>query len=190
VAQSDELLSCEKESVMTLEEIFYASQSIASVAVVGSLIYLGLQVRGADRSQRAIMQQGRADRVSKAALSIAGAELARVWEKGMAGDPTLTREEVTQWLLLCRAAFLSGEDSFLQYHSGALDRAAFDSYCAGLRVFMSRAGFRAAWKLSAAQYGKHFREFVDAQVAATPISVNVDTYTLWQNALQAQKGGS
>jgi len=36
---------------MTLEEIFYASQSVASIAVVGSLIYLGLQVRAADRSQ-------------------------------------------------------------------------------------------------------------------------------------------
>ena len=87
----------------------------------------------------------------------------------MEGDPTLTREEVTQWLLMCRAAFLSGEDSFLQYQAGALDQAAFDSYCAGIRSFMSRAGFRAAWKLSAAQYGKHFREFVDAQVAAAPI---------------------
>jgi hypothetical protein len=81
---------------MTLEEIFYASQSVASIAVVGSLIYLGLQVRGADRSQRAIMQQGRADRASKASLTVAGTELARIWEKGMAGDPTLTREEVTQ----------------------------------------------------------------------------------------------
>jgi hypothetical protein len=30
---------------MTLEETFYLSQTIASVAVVGSLIYLGLQVR-------------------------------------------------------------------------------------------------------------------------------------------------
>jgi len=30
---------------MTLEQIFYLSQSVASVAVVGSLIYLGLQVR-------------------------------------------------------------------------------------------------------------------------------------------------
>lgn len=46
---------------MTLEQIFYLSQSVASVAVVGSLIYLGLQVRSAERSQRSIMQQGRED---------------------------------------------------------------------------------------------------------------------------------
>jgi hypothetical protein len=175
---------------MTLEEIFYASQSVASIAVVGSLIYLGLQVRGADRSQRAIMQQGRADRASKASLTVANPVFVRIWERGMAGDPTLTREEVTQWLLICRAAFLSGEDSFLQHRAGTLDQAAFDSYRAGVRAYMSRAGFRAAWKLSAAQFGKDFREFVDTQIAAVPISPNVDTYPLWQSALQAQKGGS
>jgi hypothetical protein len=100
---------------MSLEQVFYLSQSIASIAVVGSLIYLSLQVRGADRSQRAIMQQGRADRASKASLTVANLELARVWQKGMDGDPTLTRDEVTQWILLCRSAFLSGEDSFLQH---------------------------------------------------------------------------
>jgi hypothetical protein len=74
---------------MTLEQIFYLSQSVASVAVVGSLIYLGLQVRSAERSQRAIMQQGRADRASIAALAIASPELARVFQRGVAGDPTL-----------------------------------------------------------------------------------------------------
>jgi hypothetical protein len=54
---------------LSLEEVFYLSQSIASVAVVGSLIYLGLQVRAADRGQRSFMQQGRADRVTKAWLA-------------------------------------------------------------------------------------------------------------------------
>ena len=104
---------------MTLEQIFYLSQSIASVAVVGSLIYLGLQVRSAERSQRAIMQQGRADRASNAALAIAHPELARVFQKGVAGDPTLTREELTQWMMMCRALFLSGEDSLLQVQGRA-----------------------------------------------------------------------
>ncbi|HTO42937.1 MAG TPA: hypothetical protein VML56_02560 [Burkholderiales bacterium] len=120
---------------MPLEQVFYLSQSIASIAVVGSLIYLGLQVRGADRSQRAIMQQGRADRASKASLTVAKGELARVWQRGMDVDPTMTREEVTQWLLLCRSMFLSGEDSFLQHKAGTLDQAAFDSYCAGVRSY-------------------------------------------------------
>ena len=104
---------------MTLEEIFYFSQSVASLAVVGSLIYLGLQVRSAERSQRAMMQQGRADRAAHGAMAIANPDLARVFQKGAAGDPTLTREEFTQWMMICRALFLSGEDSFLRITSGS-----------------------------------------------------------------------
>ena len=171
---------------MSLEQVFYLSQSLASIAVVGSLIYLGLQVRGADRSQRAIMQQGRADRASNASLTIANGELARVWQRGMDADPTMTREEVTQWLLVSRSAFLSGEDSFLQHKAGTLDPAAFDSYCAGVRTYMSYPGFRAAWKLSAAQFGKEFRAFVDAQVAATQTAFHVDIYAEWQKLVQAE----
>ncbi len=129
---------------MTLEEVFYLSQSIASVAVVGSLNYLGVQARAADRGQRSIMQQGRADRTSQAALTIATPERVAVWQKGMDADPTTTRSEVTQWLLMCRSLFLRGEDSFLQHQVGALDRAAFDSYFAGVRAYMSKVGFQAA----------------------------------------------
>src|SRR5579863_7507631 len=80
------------EQNMSLEQIFYLSQSVASVAVIGTLIYLGLQVRAAERSQRAIMQQGRADRAANGALALADAELARVFRKAAAGDSGLTRE--------------------------------------------------------------------------------------------------
>jgi len=76
---------------MSLEHIFYVSQSIAAVAVIASLLYLAQQVRQAERVQRATMQQGRADRTSQAALAVASSELVRVLQKGMAGDTELTR---------------------------------------------------------------------------------------------------
>ena len=107
-------------AVMSLEHIFYLSQSIAAVAVIASLLYLAQQVRQAERVQRATMQQGRADRTSQAALATANPELARVFQKGASGDAGLTRVEFTQWMLMCRALFLSGEDSFLQHEAGML----------------------------------------------------------------------
>jgi hypothetical protein len=171
---------------MTLEEIFYFSQSVASLAVVGSLIYLGLQVRSAERSQRAIMQQGRADRASHGAMAIASPELARVFQKGAAGDPTLTREEFTQWMMICRALFLSGEDSFLQYKAGQLDRRAFDSYVSGVRFYMASAGVRAGWKLSAGQFGHEFRDFGNSLLAQTPMAQGGDAYCEWQRHLKSE----
>ena len=38
---------------MTLDQIYNASQILAAIAVVGSLIFVGLQLRQGDRTQRA-----------------------------------------------------------------------------------------------------------------------------------------
>ncbi|HEY6325008.1 MAG TPA: hypothetical protein VIW73_00650 [Candidatus Cybelea sp.] len=173
-------------AAMSLEHIFYVSQSIAAVAVVASLLYLAQQVRQADRVQRATMQQGRADRTSQASLAAANPDLARVFQKGAAGDQELTREEFTQWMLICRGLFLSGEDSFLQHEAGMLSNAAFDSYVAGVKFYFSMPGMRAAWKLSENQFGADFRAFGNAMLAQSQILQNVDAYSQWQKLLSSE----
>lgn len=172
---------------MTLEQIFYLSQSVASVAVVGTLIYLGLQVRSAERSQRAIMQQGRADRASHGALGLADPELARVFGKATAGQTSLTRDEFTQWMMMCRALFLSGEDSYLQHKAGQLDQPAFDSYVAGVRYYMRSPGMRAAWQVSRGQFGSDFRNFVDAIVREPPVARGADAYAEWHKLVESER---
>lgn len=172
---------------MSLEQIFYVSQSIAAVAVIASLLYLAQQVRQAERVQRATMQQGRADRTSQASLAVANAELAHVVQKGMAGDPELTREEFTQWMWICRALFLSGEDSMIQHEAGMLSDAAFDSYVAGVKFYFSMPGMRAAWKLSANQFGSDFCSFGNAMLAQTqPTSQTADAYSKWRKLLREE----
>jgi hypothetical protein len=89
-------------------------------------------------------------------------------------------------MMICRALFLSGEDSFLQYNAGQLDRRAFDSYVAGVRFYMASAGVRAAWKLSAGQFGHEFRDFVNSMLAQTPIAQGADAYSEWQRHLKSE----
>lgn len=174
-------------AVVSLENIFYLSQSVAAVAVIASLLYLAQQVRQAERVQRATMQQGRADRTSQAALAVADPALARVLQKGMAGDTDLTREEFTQWMQMCRAMFLSGEDSFLQHEAGMLSDAAFDSYVAGVKFYFSMPGLRAAWRLSEGQFGADFRAFGNAMLARTPTPENADAYAQWRKLLDPKQ---
>lgn len=171
---------------MSLEHIFYISQSIAAAAVIASLLYLAQQVRQAERVQRATMQQGRADRTSQASLATANPELARVFQKGVAGDAELTREEFTQWMLMSRALFLSGEDSFLQHEAGMLSDAAFESYVAGVKFYFSMPGMRAAWKLSQGQFGGDFRAFGNAMLAQTQCSQDGDAYSRWRKLLDSE----
>lgn len=176
---------------MSLEHIFYISQSIAAVAVVGSLLYLAQQVRQAERVQRATMQQGRADRTSQASFAVASPELARVLQKGMAGDAELSREEFTQWMMICRGLFLSGEDSFFQHQAGLLSDSAFDSYVAGVKFYMSMPGMRAAWKMAEDQFGADFRAFVNSVLAKMPVPApNADAYSEWRKLLRSEASGA
>jgi len=171
---------------MTLEQVFFVSQSIAAAAVVASILYLAREVRQSERVQRATMQQGRADRASSASLTIATAELARIWQKGLSPKPDLTREEFAQWALICRSAFLSGEDSYLHHKAGLLDEAAWGSYVAGVHFYMASPGMRAMWKVSAKQFGADFRDFVDGVVATVPVSCPADSYAAWQELLRSE----
>jgi hypothetical protein len=175
---------------MTLENIFYISQSIASVAVVASLIYLALEVRHAERSQRGMMQQARADRTANASLATADPELARVWLKGMAGDADMNPVEFTQWMLMARGAFLSGEDSILQYKAGLLSRETYESYVAGVRFFLARPGFRVAWKLSRMQFGSEFRAFCDTILNEVSVADAVESHAEWSALVEAEKSGA
>lgn len=42
---------------MTLEQVFWASQSLAAAGVIASLIFIGLQVRGSMKAVRAATEQ-------------------------------------------------------------------------------------------------------------------------------------
>jgi hypothetical protein len=165
---------------MSLSDFANISQIVASVAVVASLIYLAVQVGQTERNQRAMIQQGRADRASGGAMALAAPEMSTVFRKGMTGDPDLTQEEFDQLLLMCRALLLSGEDSFLQHEAGLLDKRAFDSWIAGARAYMSAPGLRAIWKLTGPQYCTEYRQFVEANIINRPAVTPANTLAAWR----------
>ena len=99
---------------MTLADIATVANIVSSVALTISLVYVALQVRQAEKNQRGLMQQGRANRLTMDLMHIAEPHMASVWIKGLHAPETLAGEELERYLLICRATFISGEDSFLQ----------------------------------------------------------------------------
>src|SRR5271156_1860686 len=100
---------------MTLSDLASLGSFVSGVAVLVSLIFLFFQmrqmteqVRQAERNQRALMQQGRADRVSANCLAIAvNSDLARVFARGRAADEPLSEEDMFRFSMICRSAFAS-----------------------------------------------------------------------------------
>src|SRR5258706_3385402 len=155
---------------MTLSDIASIGSVVSSVAVAISLVYVALQVRQAEKNQRALMQQGRANRVSSTLLEVSEPGRAAVWVKGLQQPQQLTALELEQFLLISRSAFISAEDSFLQHKAGLLDEAAFRSFAAGMRSqFAATPSLRAAWRLLCAGFVPDFVAFMDTAMNETAL---------------------
>jgi len=172
---------------MTLSDIATLASIVSSAAVALSLVYVALQVRQAEKNQRALMQQGRADRAWEGAFrAAADPALSDLFHKGMRTPGDLSTGELDQFLSICRAAFLSGEDSFLQHKSGLLDPIAYASFVAGLKGYMAAPGLRAAWRLTSTQYGDAYAAFMDAILRSTPPSGAASPYAQWQEIVRSE----
>ena len=156
---------------MTLSDWGAIAGILSGAGVVVSVIYLALQVRQAEKSQRAMMQQGRATRAHDAALRLAQPEMAALYYKGARSPKELSGAELDSFMLMCRAAFLSAEDSALHYKSGQLSEEAYSAFAAGVRAGGRSAGLRAAWRLTHASYGPALNALMqDAMRSAKPQS--------------------
>jgi hypothetical protein len=73
----------------------------------------------------------------------------------------------------------------MQHKAGLLSESAFASYVAGVRYYMSLPGLRAAWQVSSGQFGREFVEFVDAELAQTPLAPATDSLEEWKSRVLA-----
>ncbi|MFI4935494.1 MAG: hypothetical protein ACHP7N_12795 [Caulobacterales bacterium] len=171
---------------MGLSDVATLASIVSSAAVAISLIYVALQVRQAEKNQRALMQQGRADRAWEGSFRVADPVMSVVFHKGLRRPEELSADELDQFLSICRAAFLSGEDSFLQHRSGLLDGTAYASFVAGVRGYIAGSpGLRAAWRLTSHQFGAEYVGFMDSLVAATPRAAHTDQMVQWRQIIQS-----
>ena len=178
-------------TTITLADVATIAGIVSSLALTISLVYVALQVRQAEKNQRGLMQQGRANRLDAVLMNMAEPQLAAVWLKGSQKPTDLSALELEQFLLICRAAFLSGEDSFLQHKAGLLDETAFRSFSTGVRgQLMGSLGMRAAWRLLAHQFGPEFVAFMEEHSAHASAQGAPNRLEQWSAALKQTTPGA
>ena len=146
---------------MLLSELSNLGSFISGIAVLISLAYLSFQIRQNTKHSRALIQQGRAGRISEAALHFADLAGEPGIVKCFDGDADVSASDLRRFLFMCRAAFVSAEDSWLQHEEGLLGGAGFNSFEASVRAGMGGKGVEMAWKLSRDGYEPGFRDFMD-----------------------------
>jgi hypothetical protein len=131
---------------MSLEQAAYLGQVIAAVAVLGSLIFVGLQVRQSTRFQKvaavdalsAAIAAINVPAMESPALGEALATATRDW-----GAASRQQRIIAHYFLF--SYFKLAENAWYQRQTGVLERAQWDGWERMVRAYYHCDGVRAAW---------------------------------------------
>lgn len=177
---------------MTLSDIASIGSLVSGVAVLMSLVYLGIQTRQNARHSQALIQQGRAARIADTALRLAELRADEGLNKCFDGSPDVRQQDVARFLFVCRSIFVSAEDSYFQHQQGLLDDVAFASFENSVKSGMGARGMAAGWLLTADMYEPKFRDYMNRINGDihNPQSASNRSLPAWKNALDVLAGKS
>jgi hypothetical protein len=147
---------------MSLSDLASLATLVSGVAVLASLFYLSQQIRQNTKHSRALIQQGRAARITETALRVAELRSEDWLDSCFAGNPDADPRAIARFFSICRALFASAEDSFYHHREGLMDEQAFASFEASMRGMMSRSpGLAAGWLMTRDSYEPDFGAYMD-----------------------------
>ncbi len=151
---------------MTLEEIGILSNIAAALAVMASLIFVGLQVRQANRMMKDAAVRHHAEQVqsiSKVVFEVPG--LSDLWFRGSAGIANLTPEERIRFVNFCTYTLRIWEQLYVQREQGLMDPEMWDANILILRDIHALPGVASAWEIRRHHFSPRFRKFYEGFVA-------------------------
>jgi len=149
---------------MSLTDLTSLASLVSSVAVLVSLLFIGLQIRQSNRNQRSLMQQGRSARNVELLSRLSDPRLSDVMLRVSNGE-TLTDTDYFVLYGYMASVFWSYEDCFFQFHSGMLDAKSWASDVTTLRRLLGNPAYRAVWRFARGGIGDEYRSFPDGLAA-------------------------
>jgi len=155
------------------------AEVIGVLGVIGSLIFVGLEVRQSSVATRASTNAAVADSYRELAVLMASSpQLARAAAAAANGLDTLSPEDQIVLLGFYRALFHSWSNLHRQEANGTLDQAIYESLIRELTVYSAHAGSEArsaellrrgqgvrwAWEHERYLFSEEFQEFMDSSL--------------------------
>ncbi|MEZ5892854.1 MAG: hypothetical protein R3C58_06875 [Parvularculaceae bacterium] len=148
---------------MTLENIYYIGQTLAVVAVIASLLFVGFQVRQNTKHARAQIQSARVDRLMTQMVGFSDTDKCAAYIRGNGGEPTPEAIMERQFYLQCVAQSGVILDVLTQHRDGLLSDEQFNLVTATYRRWLKQPGFRemmTEWMTSNAGHAPEYSAFI------------------------------
>ncbi len=151
---------------MTLENIYYVGQTIAVVALLISILFVGYQIRQNTKAIRATSHHAITDSFNQLnTLLISDPKCVSVYRRGVAGLENLDDDERISFAYLNLAYQRIFETLFYQYKNGTMDEKLFEAELATLKWVAGYPGFRQWWAENPISLSAEYRVFMDELIA-------------------------
>ena len=149
---------------MSIADLTTVASLVSSVAVLMSLIFLGLQIRQSNRNQRSLMQQGRSTRNVDLLSRLGDPKVSHTFVRVAQGEELSDTDYFVLYGYMT-SVFWSYEDCFFQFRSGTLDSKSWASDVATLKRLMSNPAYPAVWRAARGASGEEYKSFLDGLAA-------------------------
>ena len=148
---------------MNWEAISAISQLVGSIAVVLSVLYLGVQVHRSTRVAKLATQDAAATALRDVTKPLMeNAELERIWRIGLEDLSALSVEDRARFFHAAYQFLKAFETIHFHYVYGLMDRQLWDGWHGLLRHYVIAPGMAHYWRLRPEVFSERFRKFVNA----------------------------
>lgn len=146
---------------MNIEQLGAWGDFVGGIAVLGGLIFVGVQLLGANRQTRASTIQSALE--MQMLLDLELAKHSDTWEKVISNSPITNSSERRKAILLFNLVMTSTENRYHQYQAGYLDKRSWDSSLDAMNKSLA-CEISNDWRQSvgAATHSLDFLELIDS----------------------------
>ena len=147
---------------MNWDAINAVSQFVSSIAVVLSVLYLGIQVHRSTRIARVAAQDAAASAVRDVTNTfMENAEMSRIWGTGLENLSTLSIEDQARFFHASHQFLKALETIHFHYLNGLMDKQLWLGWQELLRHYITAPGIEQYWKRRSTLFSARFREYID-----------------------------
>ena len=160
---------------LKLSEVASIAEIIGAVAIIVSLVYVGIQVNDSTRAVRSATASETTAAMSAWYINVGASEQAsQIFYEGMTNPEALTQQETTQYIYMSHGLFLEYQAAYYLSQEGTLDFKLQESLVNTIAGVREMPGFRMYWRQRRDLFEPGFRTFVDDLIESGTTNRNVE----------------
>jgi hypothetical protein len=148
---------------MSLEQASFVAQIMSALAIIASLIFVGVQLRQATKAVRNSSSQAHSSIYTQIVTTlIENGDFARIWRRTLTNPPSASEDEWVRFVAYSSALFRFYESSRVQWLQGQLNEEHWQTIEEQVRTLATQPGIQAWWKLRGHWHSAAFQAWFEA----------------------------